>query len=213
MKLALFSIIGLCTIYTAAHAGDVVTSDGKDSKTTVVESTPFDKGKMEFQLSAGALTSLFNFGEHRPKITDIDVSLRLGWMLYTPSGSGCLRGNFEFMIEADGAYDVAGPKTGMVGGNLILRYNFVQPDAKLVPYFQVQGGGVFTDIDHDTEQDLIGRDEEFFLGAGLGARYFLSPRIALTLEADFRHNSDADTADRNIGLNSVGGLFGLSVFF
>jgi lipid A 3-O-deacylase len=139
MKFTFLSVIGLCTVYTAAHAGDMVT-EGKDSKTTVVESTPFDKGKVEFQLSAGALTSLFNFGEHRPKITDVDVSLRLGWMLYTPSGSGCLRGNLEFMIEADGAYDVAGPKTGMVGGNLILRYNFVQPDAKLIPILSGSGG-------------------------------------------------------------------------
>ena len=208
------SIVALCLISAAARAGDTIsTTDAKDAKTTVVESTPFDKGKREFQLSSGALTSLFNFGEHRPKITDFDVSMRLGWMLYTPEGSGFFRGNFEFLIEAEGALDVQGPKTGMVGGNLILRYNFVQPDSKWVPYFQIQGGGVYTNIDHDSQQDLIGRDEEFFLGTGVGIRYFLNQRTALTLEADFRHNSDADTADRNIGLNSVGGMLGFSVFF
>jgi lipid A 3-O-deacylase len=89
----------------------------------------------------------------------------------------------------------------------------VQTDTKWVPYFQVQGGGVYTNIDHDLDQHLIGRDEEFFLGAGVGLRYLFTPRIALTVEADFRHNSDADTADRNIGLNSVGGMLGFSILF
>jgi predicted porin len=134
-------------------------------------------------------------------------------MLYTPRGSGFFRGNFEFLIEADGALDVQGPKTGAVGGNLVFRYNFVQPGSKWAPYVQLQGGGVYNDIAHDPYQHLIGRDEEFFLGVGVGVRYFLNPRTALTVEIDYRHNSDANTANRNIGLNSVGGMLGVSVFF
>jgi lipid A 3-O-deacylase len=211
MKSIRLSIIGLCLIYAAAHAGDETT--GKDAKTTAMDSTPFDKGEREFQLSVGALTSLFNYGAYRPKITDLDASLRLGWMLYTPEGNGFFRGNYEFLIEAEGALDVQGPKRGSSGANLILRYNFVRPESRWVPYVQLQGGGEYTDIDHDLHQDLIGRDEEFFLGTGIGIRYFLSKRAALSVELDYRHNSDGNTADRNIGLNSIGGMFGFSVFF
>jgi opacity protein-like surface antigen len=211
MKFILASIVSLFLVGSAARAGDQVSIP--DAKTTIDESTPFDKGQHEFQLSAGAYTSLFNFGPYRPKITDIDTSLRLGWMLYTPRGSGFFRGNFEFLIEADGALDVQGPKTGAVGGNLVFRYNFVQPGSKWAPYVQLQGGGVYNDIAHDPYQHLIGRDEEFFLGVGVGVRYFLNPRTALTVEIDYRHNSDANTANRNIGLNSVGGMLGVSVFF
>ena len=211
MKFVLISIVSLSLLGSAARAGDQIFAP--DAKTTVEEATPFDKGEREFQLSAGAYTSLFNFGPYRPKITDVDTSLRLGWMLYTPRGSGFFRGNFEFLIEADGTLDVQGPKTGFVGGNLVFRYNFVQPASKWAPYVQIQGGGVYTDVDHDQFQHLIGRDEEFFLGVGFGVRYFLNPRTALTVEIDYRHNSDADTANRNIGLNSVGGMLGFSLFF
>jgi len=211
MKFTRHLVVSLGLAYATARAGEEITAG--DAKTTLVDATPFDKGEREFQLSAGALTSLFNFGPYRPKITDLDASLRLGWMLSTPQGSGFFRGNFEFLIEAQGSLDVQGPKTGMIGGNLILRYNFVQPDSKWVPYVQLQGGGVYTNIDHDPYQHVIGRDEEFFLGTGIGIRYFLSKRTALSLELDYRHNSDADTANRNIGLNSVGGMVGFSVFF
>jgi len=211
MKLIRLSIVSLCLLQTMAHAG-YENSTG-DAKTAFVDSTPFDKGEEEFQLSAGAMTSLFNFGPYRPKITDIDGSLRLGWMLHSPTGSGFFRGNFEFLIEADGALVVQGPETGFTGGNLVFRYNFVQSGSKLVPYVQLQGGGVYTDIDHDPYQHLIGRDEEFFLGIGVGVRYFLNQRTALSVELDYRHNSDGNTADRNIGLNSIGGMFGFSVFF
>jgi hypothetical protein len=214
MKFVLISIVSLSLIRSVAQAGDQMSAaDTKDAKSTMEEATPFDKGEREFQISTGAYTSLLNFGPYRPKITDLDGSLRLGWMLYTPKGSGFFRGNVEFLIEVDGALDVQGPKTGTVGGNLVFRYNFVQPASKWAPYVQIQGGGVYTDIDHDQFQHLIGRDEEFFLGVGVGVRYFLNRRTALTVEIDFRHNSDADTANRNIGLNSVGGMLGVSVFF
>src|SRR5271167_2205156 len=104
MKFVLISIVGLSLFRSVAQAGDQPSvTDAKDAKNTMEEATPFDKGEREFQLSTGAFTSLFNFGPNRPKITDIDGSLRLGWMLYTPKGGGFFRGNFELLIEADGA--------------------------------------------------------------------------------------------------------------
>jgi len=211
MKFIRLAIVSLSLAHAIAYAGNELTLT--DSKATVPDLTPFNQGKMEFQFSGGAMTSLFNFGPYRPKITDLDGSLRLGWMLYTPTGNGFFRGNFEFLLEADGALVVRGPETGFTGGNIVFRYNFVQPGSKWVPYIQLQGGGVYTDIDHDPNQHLIGRDEEFFLGTGVGVRCFLSQRTALTVEINYRHNSDADTADRNIGLNSVGGMIGFSVLF
>jgi hypothetical protein len=211
MRFIRLSIVSLFLVRATANAGSEITTG--DAKTTVVDLTPFEKGEWEFQGSGGAFTSLFNYGPYRPKITDIDASFRLGWMLYTARGNGFFRGNFEALIEADGALDVQGPKTGSTGGNLVFRYNFVQLESKWVPYIQLQGGGVYTDVDHDQDQHLIGRDEEFFLGTGIGLRYFLNQRMALSVELDYRHNSDANTADRNIGLNSIGGMFGFSVFF
>ncbi|MDB6175289.1 MAG: ompW [Chthoniobacteraceae bacterium] len=193
----------------AAHAGKEVI----DTKTEAVLFSPFDRGMREFQISAGALFSLNNRGEKRPTIDDVDLSLRLGWMLNTPSGESCLRGNFEFLAEAFGGAVVDGPGDGLGGITLLLRYNFVQPATRWVPYFQVGAGGVYSNIYEDHVQRLIGRSVEFNLQAGLGLRYICSERCSVFVEADYRHISNADTADRNLGLNSIGGLIGAGFSF
>ena len=198
----------LLLIAVQAEAGEEV----KESKATVVES-PFDKGKYEIQLGAGAFSSFQPTTSTRPGFTDIDAAIRAGVMLNTPDGSGFLRGNFEFLLEGYGALLVEGPRTGYAGLGLMLRYNFVQPDSAWVPYFQIQGGGVYNDIYHDGSQRVFGSALEFDLGGGLGMRYIFSPRCGAFLEADYRHISNAGTAARNLGLNSMGGFLGVSVFF
>jgi lipid A 3-O-deacylase len=192
----------------SAHAGQEM----KTYKEVAVE-TPFDKGKCEFQLGVGAFTSFQSSNTERPKFTDLDLSLRWGTMLYTPSGDGPFRGNLEFLVEAFGAGLVEGVKTGYAGAALMLRYNFVQPDAKWVPYIQIQGGGVYNDVYKDNEQRVFGRSVEFDLGAGFGVRYLFNDHCALFAEADYRHVSSAGTSDRNLGLNSAGGFLGVSYLY
>jgi lipid A 3-O-deacylase len=183
------------------------------AKTLVPSFSAFEQGTREFQVGVGAFFALNSHGEQRPQINDVDGSLRLGWMLNSPSGSGFFRGNFEFLAELAGAVVVEGPGTGLGGGNLLLRYNFVQPDARLVPYFQIGAGGLFNDIYKSHPQRLVGQCFEFELQGAFGARYFLNPRCALSVEAGYRHISNADMANRNLGLNSLGGLVGVSWFF
>ncbi len=204
-------LLGFATMASMplAHAGHEIV----DTKTVAPIASPFDGGMREFQISAGAFFSLNNGGEKRPTINDVDGSLRLGWMLYSPKGDGFLRGNCELLIEAFGAGIVEGPGSGMGGATLLFRYNFVQPQARWVPYFQVGAGGVYNDIHEDQQQRLIGRSFEFNLQAGVGLRYLCSERCAIFAEFDYRHISNADTADRNLGLNSLGGLLGASIFF
>ena len=182
-------------------------------ETKGVVETPFDKGKMELQLGVGAFTSFQPTSEKRPKITDVDISARLGWMLYTPEGEGLFRGNLEFLVELYGAPLVEGPGTGYMGLTLNLRYNFVQPDSRWVPYAQLTAGGVYNDIADDSKQRVFGSNFCFDLGAGIGLRYLCSDHCGLFIEFDYRHVSNADTADRNLGLNSLGGLLGASYFF
>jgi lipid A 3-O-deacylase len=204
----LLTICGVAVLASIAQAG----SEIKEAK-EIVTSAPFDKGKIEFQLGVGAFSSFQSTTETRPGFKDIDVALRLGTMLYTPSGEGILRGNCEVLLEAYGAALVEGPGTGYTGLTLVLRYNFVQPDAHWIPYFQIQAGGIYNDIYQDQSQRVFGRSIEFDLGGGFGMRYLCSERCALFLEIDYRHVSNANTADRNLGLNSIGGLLGVSLFY
>ncbi len=182
----------------------------KEEKTIVVEQTPFDQGKLELQSSSGAFFSIGKFG---PTLNYSFTSYRLGVMLNTPAGDGFLRGNFEFLAEAFGGSVFNGPGNGLGGLAVLLRYNFVQPGSKWVPYVQLGGGGVYSDIYKDQDQRLIGEAFEFDLEATLGIRYFINERWALNLEGGYRHISNADLANRNIGLNALGASLGLGWHF
>ena len=94
-----------------------------------------------------------------------------------------------------------------------MRYNFIQPNARLVPYFQIGGGGLYIDSYKDQSQRLIGQAFEFNLQAALGLRYLINDKWAICIEGAYRHISNADLAPRNIGLNSVGGFAGVSYFY
>lgn len=196
----------------AVQAGQPVVQDGKTSK-NVVEFSPFEKGNKEFQLGIGYNFSLNGGSDKRPDTQDLDLHLRLGWMLTSPAGDGFCRGNWELLAEAFGAAITEGPGDVIFGGTVLLRYNFVQPDAKWVPYFQIGAGGVYSDISDDPVQRQIGQDFSFNLQAALGVRYMLSNHSALFVEGGYRHLSNADSADRNLGLNSLGVQVGASWFW
>lgn len=197
---------GFLCLVTSAGAGPLVME-------TAGKSSPFDKGSFECQLGAGAFTSLQDTSVLRPHFVDIDGTARWGVMLNSPAGDGFFGGNFEFMVEGYGAALINGTGTGYGGVGLILRYNFVHVGNRLVPYFQSKIGGVYNDVSVHQEQHAFGRAEEFDLGAGPGLRYFCNDRIALFGEGDYRHISDANTARRNLGLNAIGGFFGVSLFY
>ena len=176
---------------------------------------PFVKGTKELQLLAGPIISFTGNPYRRPAINYFSEDVRLGWMLSTPSdkSSNWLRGNTEFLLEVFGGEVYQGPGNGLLGGTLLLRYNFVQPAAKLNPYLQIGVGALDNDIYKNHAQGLIGEGFEFNLQAGAGFQYFLTSRVALSIEAGYRHISNAGLAVHNLGLNSFGGLAGVSLFF
>lgn len=187
----------------------------KDSKAETPRSNvSFHKGDKEIQSLTGAYF-FFSPGSNprHPAIDYSRSSYRFGLMLYDVNGSGFLRGNTELLAEASGGSVFQGPGNYLFGGALLLRYNFVQPQSKWVPYLQIGGGGLYNDVYKEQSQRLIGRNWEFDLQASVGLRYFLSQKWAVTLEGSYRHISNADTADRNLGLNSLGGGIGLNYFF
>lgn len=84
-------------------------------------------------------------------------------MLSDPHGSSFLAGNFELLGEA-----FAGPIFGdlgnvLAGATLFLRYNFIQPRARLIPYLQIGAGGVYTDFSEKESSGLISAPVEFNL--------------------------------------------------
>jgi hypothetical protein len=177
--------------------------------------TPFAKGNTELELLGGAYGGLSS--TDTPKRPDFGFalgSLRYGWMLNDPSGDGLLRGNWEFLLGAFGGPVFEGPGSYHFGADLNLRYNFVQPGATVIPFFQISAGGDYSDVSSDDAvQDYLGTEWNYALGATLGVRWMLSERMAMVTTFDYRHFSNAGSSDRNRGYNGLGGSIGLSWFY
>ena len=190
-------------------------ASSKSSASVEMEASPFRKGATEFEVNGGYFWGVDQEGTRLVPDTEFALgSLRYGWMLNDPRGNGFLRGNWEFMIAAFGGPITKGPGDCFVGGDLILRYNFVQPQASVVPYLQINGGGAYSDAAHDDRvQDLLGDDWSFALGASFGLRWMMNERWAVTTAFEWRHFSNAGSDDRNRGYNGLGGTVGVSFFY
>jgi hypothetical protein len=173
---------------------------------------PFARGNNELEFLLGGYWGFPS--TDTPKRPDYSFGLahlRYGWMLNDPTGNGLLRGNWEFLIGAFGGPTFSGPGDYHIGADLNLRYNFIQPGAKVIPYFQISAGGVYSDVaDDDALQDYLGTDWNFSLGANIGVRWMLSDRCALVTSFDWVHFSNAGASERNRSYNGLGGSIGLS---
>lgn len=210
-KLSLFGLLmfGL----NAAYAG---VDSSKSMTVAVPERGPFDKGGYEFNVTAGYLASPVIACKGRPTFNYVQGDVSLGYMLSSPAplfGCEWLRGNWEVVGNLFGVGVAQGPSGFMAGGRVLLRYNYVQPESRWVPFCQIGAGGLGNNVYEHRDQRLIGSGFEFTLVADAGIRYFITPKWAAVLMADFEHISNANTAARNVGVNAAGGMVGLGYFF
>jgi len=176
--------------------------------------SPFAQGKVSFQLVSGALFSLTNLPEDSPVFNYAQTNLRLGWMLYTPGPQeGFLRGNWEVLAEISNSIIFKGPGNYIGGVTGLLRYNFVQPDWKVIPYIQGGVGIVYNDAYKDETQQAIGQAIEFTPQCSLGLHYLIARNWSLDAEGMFHHISNAGLSKRNRSINAVGGFLGVTYFF
>jgi hypothetical protein len=173
----------------------------------------FAKGTREFQSVAGVFY-FFDRGDNDGPSIDLAVeSLRLGVMLSNPHGTGFFAGNSEFLGEIFGGGIFQGPGSVEAGATLFIRYNFIQPHAHIIPYMQIGGGGIYTDISERASHGLVSLPVEFNLQGTGGLRFMLNQRCSLVLEAGYRHISNASIKLPNRGVDSVGGDVGFGFFF
>ena len=208
---AALSCVALFLCAPAAKAGDV---SAKEMSTPVLESDyPYQKGGMELDGLAGLYASITGTPVGHPAFDYELQTLRIGYMLTNIHYTGVLRGNTEFLFEVFGGPVYQGPGNYLAGGAFQLRYNFVQPRAKLIPYVQLGLGALYSDAQTNHKQIELGSPGEFTEQIGFGLNYLFWTHWAASFELGFRHISDAGITHRNTGVNSLGGLCGLSYFF
>jgi hypothetical protein len=116
------------------------------------------KNKFEFATEVGVLPfntpmlvgPLFGYKFARPHkrqaafYTLVPAIFMLRWHLYNPRGPWFLRGNTEFLIGAQFTGMPEGRESMFTGPLAGVRYNFIQPNWKLVPYADLRFGLGYT---------------------------------------------------------------------
>jgi len=184
----------------------------RDFNTKQTTKNAFAKNKISFQTMLGYLSSsACDIGPSTPNLEYISINLRLGKMINSPSKPKLFpRGNLEALIELSCSGICNGFGNYFVGSTFLLRYNIVQPDWKIIPYAQVGVGVVYTDAYKDSSQNAIGQSIEFTPQVSLGARYLINKKLSIDAEFMFHHISNAGLDERNVGINSFGGLIGFT---
>lgn len=179
-----------------------------------VDSHLFTEDRITLQVVQGPQFSGTSIGPSVPAINFVQQDIRLGWILNTPKYDGTpLDGCFEAVLES--AFSKVFTRLGdvMYGPTGLVRYNFVQPDWKVIPYVQGGAGFVYDDIYLHKDQRAVGNGLEFTPQASVGARFLIDSNWSLDTEVKYLHVSNADTASRNLGVNSLGGEVGFTYFF
>ena len=173
----------------------------------------FARGAKEFQNVTGPFFFFDTTQNERPAVDFAIDSVRLGIMLNDPQGPSFLAGNFELLGEAFAGGIFDGPGNVMAGSNLIFRYNFIQPRARIIPYLQIGAGLIYTDISESESRGLVSLPVEFDLQGITGLRFMLNQRWSVLVEGGYRHISNATIKLPNYGIDSVGGNLGFGFSF
>ncbi|MGI8820730.1 MAG: acyloxyacyl hydrolase [Chthoniobacterales bacterium] len=203
-------LIGACAL-ASAHAGEEVV---RSRAVTSDFDSRFNAGTWSLEDLVGTFFLFDRAGNTRP-VMDIAINtVRLGYMVNNPALSGPLRGNVELLGEIFGGTIFNGPGDVIAGGTAFLRYNFVQPNARLVPYLQGGGGFVYSDFAHGlVGGNAVSLDVNFNLQAIGGLRFNVTRQWSVLTEISYRHISNASTSDPNYGIDQLGGAAGVSFSF
>lgn len=169
--------------------------------------TRVEDGGHEIQLWSGGGHSVAG-GTSDTSVWNLGV--RYGWILTRPHGPGFLKGRFEYALDAVPAFVVFQPANTAFGAGfnpLNLKWNFATR-GRIVPYFELSGGTLFTNHDVPTGANSV----NFTSAAALGT-HFLGDSRNWSVELRYMHISNAGLADRNSGINTVQVRLGIGKFF
>ena len=208
--------VRLCSIFlllAVSATGAFAQSDSGSSTNLFSLDDNFRPGLREFTLGVGPMFSPIGSDMNRPVVNWVEGYAQLGYMMTKIRGTnfldGALRGNLELSGELFGAgiYEETGHY--IAGGTIWLGYNLVPQNSRWSAYARAGLGGEFMDINHMYD----GHNFNFNVDAAAGLHYFIKPTVSLNAEFLYQHLSNADTADRNIGVNAMGPTVGISWFF
>ena len=194
---------GCITLSICSH-----TFAGNEGQPVVSAIEEFNPHRFEFALETGYL-----FGAINPptdyQIGAVFLTGRLRWGVIR---SGWLRGYNQFYLSGMAEPIFKGIENHYFGFNLGMRYNFVQPGSRIVPY--VSGGVGAGGIDsHPEVPGGQGQDFTFNILSAAGISFIVSDHWKIDVGALYQHLSNGGQTDPNPSLNLFGPQLGVNYSF
>jgi opacity protein-like surface antigen len=171
--------------------------------------TEFNPHRFEFAVESGYLFGVIN----PPRDYQVGaefITARVRWGVM--ERDGWLRGYNQFYISGIAEPVFKGIENHYFGLNFGMRYNFVQPGRRLVPY--VSGGLGLGWIDsHPEISGGQGQDFTFNILTAAGISYMIDEHWKVSAGILYQHLSNADQTDPNPSLNLLGPQVGLDYSF
>jgi lipid A 3-O-deacylase len=138
-----------------------------------------------------------------------NIGARYGWILTDLHGPSFLQGQFEYAIDVVPVFLVV-QRTGTAYGfgvnPFALKWDFA-PRGSVVPYIDIGGGTLFTNVKTPPETSHV----NFTTSGALGA-HFLRSKYNLSAEIRFMHISNAGLSRPNPGINTIQVRLGFGLF-
>jgi hypothetical protein len=134
---------------------------------------------------------------------------RYGWVLTDSRGPGFLSGKFEYAVDAVPIFWVFQPGGAAYGVGLDpvgFKWNF-DPHGRIVPYFDLDGGALFTN-----KQVPLGTSRANFTTSGALGLHILGERFTWSVDVRFLHISNAGISAANPGINTLQVRIGIGKF-
>ena len=166
--------------------------------------------RTEFAIESAYLLGIFN-PPHSYEINADLLTARIRWGQYLDS-PGMFRGYNQIYFSLVAEPIIRGIENHYFGINVGLRYNFVRPGSRFIPYFS--GGLGLGWIDsHADRPGAQGQDFTFNILSSAGISYKFNDRLSGQLGVLYQHLSNAGLTDPNPSLNLLGPQMGFTFTF
>jgi opacity protein-like surface antigen len=165
--------------------------------------------RFEFALESGYLFGVINPPQGYQVGAEF-LTARVRWGVV--QGDSWLRGYNQFYVSAIAEPIFQGIENHYFGFNLGMRYNFVRPGSRFVPYISGGVGAGWIDS-HPEIPGGQGQDFTFNILSAAGISYLIDDHWKISVGALYEHLSNAGQTDPNPSLNLFGPQVGVSYSF
>ncbi len=123
----------------------------------------------------------------------LTASLKLDEVSNDRIFDGIFRGNTEFFFSLEGAAITDGPESRYTEIMVGPRYNFVQPNWRIIPYIEGGVGLLFADSNPGVRG--LGQDFNFTFETAVGFKYKINDTWFVRLGAEYHHISNAGLSE------------------